>query len=228
MSDSNSKDKEYIFQKDKDGRLNFVGDFEGYYKEVNDPWEQAGGSDRMGSYYNYSRENLVQMLEGLVTKDSSLLEVGCGLGHVAEKIKTQFDVDLVSGMDISETAIQKARKLYSELEFCVGDITSTGFGETHTKKYDVIIMNQLLWYILEDLEQVFDNLHQALNRGGHLVFVNAFMFEQSYGADKVNGFDGLVRYVSNTKKDSFTIVEAKSYFFRDMEYIDGILILTKM
>lgn len=228
MSNSRSDEKEeYIFQKNEDGSLKFVGDFEGYYKNENDPWEQTGNSARMGAYYDYSRDNLIHMLRGVVTKNCKLLEIGCGLGHVAEQIKRQLHINSVFGMDISDTAIVKAREINPELEFYVGDITSAGFHEIHTEKYDVLIMNQLLWYILDDLDQVFDNLYHSLKKNGSLVFVNAFMFNQKYGLEKINGFDGLVKYVSNTKEECFSIVEAKSYYNKNMEYIDGILILKK-
>ena len=50
--------KEYVFKNVKGDQLAFVGDFEGFYKNEDDPWGQKGGDARLNEYYQYSRHNL--------------------------------------------------------------------------------------------------------------------------------------------------------------------------
>ena len=59
------------------------------------------------------------------------------------------------------------------------------------KKYDVVILNQLLWYILESLFITFENCFSLLNSNGRVIVSQAFLQSpQKYGADICDGFDG--------------------------------------
>ena len=42
---------EFIFRKDQNGKLHFVGDFDGLYRNNIDPWEQSVKTD--GNYKRY-------------------------------------------------------------------------------------------------------------------------------------------------------------------------------
>lgn len=50
---------EFVFKRNKKGKLCFVGDFEGFYKNDPDPWGQKGSEKRLSDYYAYSRRNKV-------------------------------------------------------------------------------------------------------------------------------------------------------------------------
>ena len=68
------KSKDYVFT-EREGELVFVGDFDGYYNDCDDP-----GSNRVlgdGFYYEKSRARMLETLGRL--EPVTILEVGCGL-----------------------------------------------------------------------------------------------------------------------------------------------------
>ncbi|MDB2561963.1 class I SAM-dependent methyltransferase, partial [Sulfurimonas sp.] len=183
--------KNYIFEA-KDNNLLFVGDFEGLYKNDINPWGQDGSDPRLEKYYCYSRENIVTILNQHYSKKKTLLEVGCGLGYVVDYFAKNSSF-ICSGVDISKTAITKAKKIFKEYEFYCYDIQKINSKKT----YDVIILNQALWYVLEKFTDVFKNIYTMLNDDGIFVIVNAFTDTQNYGKNIIDGFGGLVQYIEN-------------------------------
>ena len=55
----------------------------------------------------------------------------------------------------------------------VGDIGSSNF--VVEQKYDLVIFNQILWYILENLETAVFNAHNLLRADGHFLISNGFL-----------------------------------------------------
>lgn len=220
--------KDYVF-KEENGEINFVGDFEGFYKSADDPWGQRGDDDRLREYYAFSRLNLLNTIKSLLDSEKEamdILEVGCGLGYVLSKLHTELSgLGKVTGMDVSPTAIEKAKALFPSLEFVAGDICSEHLQIGNS--YDIVIMSQILWYILEKLPRVFANINSLLKDGGFLIFVNAFLKEQKYGKEIVDGFDGLVRYVCLNYFGKYKIIKAEVDYSGRFLHDDGILVLKK-
>ena len=77
----------------------------------------------------------------------SILEVGCGLGYVVDLIARNNKNIRVSGSDISKKAIKIAKKKFPQYNFFVDDITNSR--KILDKKFDIVIFNQILRYILE-------------------------------------------------------------------------------
>jgi len=181
----------YIF-KPRGDNLEFVGDFESLYENEDDPWNQSGKDGEIRDYYTHSRRILTDRLREI--NPDSLLEIGCGLGYTTKIIQESLPGCNVVGMDISKTAIIRATALFPGLNFMTADIGSTDFN-TETK-YDVVILNQLLWYILESISESFENCFSALKPAGRVVISQAFLQKpQKYGKDICDGFAGLISYL---------------------------------
>ncbi len=221
--------KDFVFKTEEDGKLSFVGDFEGFYKSDNDPWGQKGDDDRLREYYAFSRSKILNAIESLTNsemKSVDILEVGCGQGYVLSKLHMELSGDVnVTGMDISPTAIKKARTLFPSLEFIIGDICSEYLKVG--RKYDIVLMVEVLWYILEKLPHVFTNIDSLLKNGGFLVFSNGFPREQKYGREIIDGFDGLVRYVCSKHFGKYRIIKAEVDYSGKYLFDDGTLVLMK-
>ena len=86
----------------QDGKL--IGEFEQMYQDFEDPWEQS-------TREVFSIEKIVGIELLKKYGHQKPLEYGCGLGYYTRQLAEHFDS--VCGVDISETAIQKARKLAS-------------------------------------------------------------------------------------------------------------------
>ena len=210
----------YVFKPSGD-KLEFVGDFESLYKNEDDPWSQSGKDGEISYYYTHSRRRLVNQLKEI--NPDSLLETGCGLGYTTKIIQESLPECNVVGMDISKTAIIKAVKLFPSLNFMSGDISGTNFYSGI--KYDVVILNQLLWYILESLSETFENCFSILKPNGRIIISQAFLqTPQKYGKDICDGFDGLVSYLNDHK---FNIEYSQLDDSNSFVHNDGLIILKK-
>ena len=60
---------EFIFQEDRDGKLQFVGDFDGLYASDIDLWGQSANGDlNYKKYYDFSRARLARAIKSIENK----------------------------------------------------------------------------------------------------------------------------------------------------------------
>lgn len=94
-------------------------------------------------------------------KRGKLLEIGCGEGNFLHEAQKYFDIQ---GIDISEYATNKARRLFK-------DNVSRGNIENITLQpdcYDAIVMFNLLEHLTEPMK-VIEKLYDTLKEGGILI-----------------------------------------------------------
>ena len=217
----------HIFSKNDNGELKFIGDFEAIYAEDNDPWGQSNCTDiHYKKYYDYSRNKINKVIRSVNKKNISILEVGCGLGYVVDLIARNNQSVEVNGSDISKKAIEIAKRKFPQYTFFVNDITSDD--NAINRKFDIVIFNQILWYILEKLDHSFLNSHHILKKNGYFIISQAFFRSgQNYGKDIVNGFKGLDHVM---KSKYCHLFELKSKSFENSEkylHNDGIFLFKK-
>lgn len=169
----------------KDGKL--IGKFEEMYQKFDDPWHQKECLD-----YSYIRH--VTNVSIRKYEINSLLEVGCGLGAFTNFMVKNNPLVNVEGIDVSETAIQKARISYPDINFKVGDLL-----EYSEKKldYDAILFSEIMWFILQDIDNIINNLRH--NFSGKLIIVNQTFYKngiQEYGKEYFTSLDEMCRYLS--------------------------------
>lgn len=210
---------DYIFKKDNN-KIKFVGDFEGLYQNETDPWGQSGQDKRLQELYKSSRTALLENIQQL-PKVKSACEVGCGLGYVTNFLEQHLEDIVVDGIDISNTAIQKAKSLFNQ-NYLVGDITDKNLNLP--QQYDIIILNQILWYILEDLPTVFKNVNQFTTKNGYLIISTLFLKNQQYGNEIIGSFDELIQYCLN---NSYRFIHGNIDYNDNLEHWDSILVLQK-
>ena len=191
MTDS----REFIFKKSPQGILRFVGDFDGYYRTEADPWGQSGTEESTEPYYRKSRERTLALLE--TTNTSELLIVGCGIGYTMTNYRGNKPTKIV-GIDLSREAVKKAKTSFPEFSFYEADITKTEtLAAVGNARFDTIIFEQILWYILEDIRSAFQNALGLLQPKGSIIVSNAFLREQGYGKEIIDGYAGAVKYFSD-------------------------------
>jgi SAM-dependent methyltransferase len=186
---------EFVF-KEVSGDLVYVGDFDGLYKSEADPWGQSASSDApMDLFYRRSREMVASIIESIVpTKNIKILEVGCGHGHSTRDLAARLPMSTVIGMDISHRAISEARNLYPSFDFLQGDIRA--LSAENLAGYDVVVLHQMLWYVLNDLPLVLQNSRHLLRPTDSAVCLvtQAFPREQRYGKNVLDGYEGAIKY----------------------------------
>lgn len=209
---------DFIFKKDNDGKMYFNGDFEGLYLNEDDPWGQSGINRKE---YTISREKQIEILKTYV-KTGFLLDIGCGLGYSTEFYNKFFHS---TGLDISKTAITKAECRYPFLNFInynVAEPKSLG------KYYDILIINQLLWYILPEFEKVLHFIELNINQNGYILLSN-FIFDrnnQKFGNEYFTGIAEILSWLEGIIGPKMKIIE---YYCKkiDEKYYDFHVVLIK-
>lgn len=113
-------------------------------------WEKAyaGGIwDRIGKVDQLSRYSIIAGYCHYFKPSARILDLGCGEGWQAERLdKSRYKEYL--GVDISNEAISRARRLEDEnTGFCCASLD-----DLHVdKKYDVVIFNEILYYLDDPL-----------------------------------------------------------------------------
>lgn len=100
-----------------------------------------------------------------ITDDSTLLDLGCGTGLVAEQL--QGNIKQIVGVDISDDMLTKAKNKSVYQQLYHEDIFS--FLEQHKKTYQIITAMDVLIYIGK-LDKLFQLVNTKLVSGGRFLF----------------------------------------------------------
>ena len=181
MSDKEKTYHDYVI---KDG--NFIGKFDEMYSKFNDPWTQSSQPNK------YSR--IAGIFHMINFNIKSVLECGCGLGYYADWIHKETQI-IPKSVDISSVAIQKAKILFPHLDFEVANIAND---LSKYKDYDCILLSEIIWYVLPDLEKIFSILNSDF-KGKYLV-VNQVFYKgtQKYGNEYFTNLKEFIDYVPFT------------------------------
>ena len=175
--------REYVI---KDGI--FIGRFEEMYRDCDDPWEQT--RDVMN---NYQKMATVASMYRFGFK--RVLEIGCGLGHFTHFLETALPDCHFIGMDISETAINKARLSFPNTEYVVGNIANPDIIDRYVGGCDAMLFTEIMWYILDDLDDIIKHLKSEY-RGKHILINQTFYpsGQQEYGKEFFTTPEEMVKY----------------------------------
>jgi ubiquinone/menaquinone biosynthesis C-methylase UbiE len=158
----------YVFD-EKNRR--FVGRFEAMY--------QGESQENFDSWHQEDLRSLKnQVCLAILNQYNfhNILDVGCGKGaftHLLKKANNQ-----VHGVDISETAINRARTKYPDIAFTAADLTQAGYQDLpfFQSSYDVMIFMEILSYLPN-----WPEVLQSFARLGHFILVSLFIPENPVG-----------------------------------------------
>jgi predicted TPR repeat methyltransferase len=192
----------------KDGNL--IGDWEGLYNTFEDPWGQSSIESQLDTRRQIAI-NAVTELNGRYD-GLKVLDVGCGFGFMTDKLREMGINSL--GIDISPTAISKARKLHPLTKFEVQDYNN--FQIYNQFKPDVIILTELTWYILETLDQYLLDLKKYSASKSTPTFLIHLLATykkgvQKYGLDKFTNYEEILKYFDLKYLESGFISKSKTY-----------------
>ena len=177
---NDKREPEYHDYVIKNGK--FIGKFEEMYKNCEDPWHQLKA---------LTHANEIVLWEISKGKFENVLDVGCGLGKFTSLIHKNVRCK-VTGIDVSPTAIMRAKKSYPKINFRVFDVKHD---RLQTELYDLIIASELFWYVLEKLDFVISNLVNALQVNGTFIIIQQFYLEgtQKYGRNLISSLFDLIK-----------------------------------
>lgn len=98
----------------------------------------------------------------------------------------------ITGMDISDTAIKKAKSNFPRLTFVQGDLSN--LDGKMLERYDGVIFSEIMWYILDNLNSILKKLKIIL--GGILIVNQTFYKDgQQYGREFFTNQDEMIQYI---------------------------------
>lgn len=140
-------------------------------KDNIDKWNQIYASGRQ---FTPVAETLLDNLE---LSGSRSLDIGCGMGELCAQLsKRGFEV---TGIDLSDYAIGKARVLNPTGSFMAGDFLEQGFD--FDAKFDVIFINKVLAFVTYKPEFIA-KAKALLASGGQIVLITPVL----YAANQAN------------------------------------------
>ena len=115
-----------------------------------------------------SNEDFFKFLE-LNTINCEVLDFGCGIGSSIEKV-IKFNPKKITGIDISEVSIRKAKnkvkETESEIELLVDNCEQTKF---NSNNFDIVYGTGILHHL--NMSMCLDEIKRVLKPGGKLIFI---------------------------------------------------------
>lgn len=179
------------------------GDFEAMYKDIDDPWGCREYCDSL---------NNKLFCEMLFHKKnySKILDIGSGLGDLTSSLYQYNKGGEITGWEISHTAVEKATAKYSAIAFENKNILI----DSIEQKYDLITMSEILWYLLDGLEEVFEKIYNGLSDEGLLAIHQYFPDKQNFGKEHIDGIAGFESFIQDNTQFEF-VNKLVSYDHKD-------------
>lgn len=168
----------------KDGKL--IGKYDEMYQKFEDPWIQSTQPNK------YSRQMAIMNIKRFNIK--TIVEYGCGLGYYADWIHKETGI-VCKSIDISETAIKKAKEKFPHLNFETGNILDLDLLE-NKEQVDCILLADIMWYLLDNLNLINEKLLTHF-RGKYLInnFVTYREGVQKYGREYFTSTQEFINYM---------------------------------
>lgn len=153
------------------------GFFEELYGSENEPFRYSVRAIEV-----LRHERIVQMIEALAPR--SLLEVGCSLGLLTEKLMPSGRA--VTALDLSPTAVQRARDRFRarnapEPEWLIGSVLDLPIDG---RAFDVVLASDgpMSWYLsAPERARAYEQIHRALTPDGHAI-ITEYMHPRRFKA----------------------------------------------
>lgn len=200
-----AKYHKYVFDAKKRA---FVGKFEEmYYREDRDNYDSWFQEDLSGLKYIMSMAVLGQY------NFDSVLDIGCGKGAFTHLLKKKNNV--VLGIDISQTAVRKARAKYPRIDFRAlkaEDVLSL------RKKYDLVVAMEIFSYL-----KTWPAVIEKISRMTEYAFISLYLPPDPIGFVKSFGdlsgavekhFTVITKIFDETGSDMLILAKSKKLSYR--------------
>lgn len=108
-------------------------------------------------------QQIIEVMKPFVS--GRVLDVGCGDGTLSDGISKLAQVTEVTGIDISNTAIEIAKSKYPHVTYRVGEVTNLPFA---SDAFDIVTAIEVVEHIY-DTERMFQELSRVLKPNGRII-----------------------------------------------------------
>jgi 2-polyprenyl-3-methyl-5-hydroxy-6-metoxy-1,4-benzoquinol methylase len=158
----------YVFDQENQG---VVGKFEEMY--------QAEDVENFDSWHQDDMRLLTKQISLVLLNRynfNNVLDVGCGKGAFTHLLKKENNQ--VTGIDVSKTAIKRAKAKFTDISFSCVDLTKDSFKKMpfFSKHYDLIVFMEVLSYLRN-----WSNVIEEFSRIGEYVLITSDIPENPIG-----------------------------------------------
>lgn len=183
-----------------DGKL--IGEFEQMYQNIDNPWPET----HLDMDNNAASTHAKRFFQN---KDiTSVLSLGGGTGNHLAWFLPPMILNNSCNVEISSTACKISKDKFPSLTVENSPILPY-LENAHSQQFDLIIMREIIWYILDDLNLIYKGL--KLKFSGKYVLVElTFPKEQRYGREYFVGIDDFLRKFEFPIIDKLVIKEKET------------------
>jgi SAM-dependent methyltransferase len=138
-------------------------------KKISDHAEEVWGWTSPGGKLRANRRANYFITLGKYTKQSTILEIGCGTGLFTEKVFSATKANITS-IDISEALLNKAKIKLPQVSFKVEDAMHMSFPNS---VFDAVFGSSILHHL--DMKKSLMETYRVLKTGGNIVFAEPNM-----------------------------------------------------
>lgn len=115
-----------------------------------------------------TRHFVLRHLQEVLPHAHAILDLGCGIGQLANELAEQYPSAQVTGIDPATKMIARARRDYAHtrVEYRIGQMEDLAADE----RFDAVICTHSFPYI-SNKEQALQRIHKLLHPGGRLIIV---------------------------------------------------------
>jgi len=116
--------------------------------------------DRWQARNQYYHQNIKQLLQFLIPRQASVLELGCATGDLLNAVQPSIGV----GVDISSEMVHQAQKKYPHLTFHTMNAEQLSLNQ----KFDYVVLSDLVGH-LHDIQQSLEQAHLVMTPRSRLI-----------------------------------------------------------
>ncbi len=110
-------------------------------------------------------------------KNANTLDIGSGTGFYIQAWR-ELEVQKITGVDITPTAIDNLKKTFPKENFFLSDIGDVNYNSNNIyEQYDLISCMDVLFHIVDDVrfEQSVKNISAITKSGGHFIYSDFYL-----------------------------------------------------
>ena len=109
--------------------------------------------------------DLVREAVSSIKDTPQILDLGCGQGHITEKIRQEVKGVELSGLDYSVSAVEYGNEHFPQIDFVVGDAYDSPYASGF---FDVVVCNNI-WEHVPDPLFLLSRIKRTIKPGGYLI-----------------------------------------------------------
>lgn len=181
----------------------------------------------LGDSFNYWAYNVRKSIFRTIATDllgefttKRVLDIGCGSGFYVERWKEQGVTDL-TGIDITQVAVDRLKQNYPEYSFFQADIGSD-IATISQHQFDVISAFDIFFHITDDenFKKAIQNVYSLLKPNSYLIFSDFFVNSTIKVAEHVV-FRSLDSIEATLRNNGLEIIKRRPMLFFMNEPLDS-------